>query len=471
MGNQEILLSTIFNESFDAIIILDLSTQKFLMFNKKAIELYGYTEDEFKQITPKELTLEFISDEKMKEKQKNILERGWDEFTTKHKTKDGKAIDVLVKSKKIELIENTPLLYITIHNLEKEKELEKEFKTIFDNTKDGIATIDLKGKLIKFNNSFKQLSEYDYNELIHLSFLDLIPSSNKPNIKSAFKEIIQNGFMENFETIFLTKSNKSIVIYMTMNLMPNQKQILLIIKNFTFIKLKELEKRFESLNQLILNIGHQWRQPLNHISIIASNVQIQKEFGLYEDSTLFEDMNKIVDLTTNLSKTINTFDLISINDYDKEYSLLYLINEVITNLQNTFERNKIEIISDFRNDIKIYLDKNKFVEAIINILNNSIEAFNKNKIVNRVIYIKIRNVENHTQLEIKDNAGGIEENILSKIFEPYFTTNHQSQGKGLGLTNTYKTIVTSYKFLLTYSNCKLNYKNKTYKGVCVTLTF
>ena len=162
MGNQEILLSTIFNESFDAMMILDLSTQKFIIFNKKTLEIYNYSEEEFKQITPKELTLEFVSDEKMKEKQKTILDRGWDKFTTKHKTKDGKAIDVLIKSKKIELIKDVPLLYITIHNLEKEKELEKEFETIFNNTKDGIATIDFEGKLLKFNNSFKLLSESSF---------------------------------------------------------------------------------------------------------------------------------------------------------------------------------------------------------------------------------------------------------------------------------------------------------------------
>ena len=85
------------------------------------------------------------------------------------------------------------------------------------------------------------------------------------------------------------------------------------------------------------------------------------------------------------------------------------------------------------------------------------------------VIIEINDPEN--KITTRDNAGGIEESILSKIFEPYFTTNHQSQGKGLGLTNTYKIIVTIYKFLLSYSNCKITYKNKTYKGVCVTLTF
>ena len=161
----------------------------------------------------------------------------------------------------------------------------------------------------------------------------------------------------------------------------------------------------------------------------------------------------------------------NINNYDKEYYLSDLINEIITILQKDLLENHIELISELNNEAKIYVDKNKFIQAIINILHNSIESFNKNKIVNRVIFIKLKQIDNDTQMEIKDNAGGIEESILSKIFEPYFTTNHQSQGKGLGLTNTYKIIVTIYKFLLSYSNCKITYKNKTSKGVCVTLTF
>ncbi len=159
MDNQQItLLSTLFNESLDAILILNVKTQKFILFNKKSLELYNYSEEEFKNLTPKDLTLEFISDEKIKNKQKNILEKGWDKFVTKHKTKDGKSIDVLIKSKKIELISDSPLLYITIHNLENAKELEIEFETIFHTSKDGIATIDLDGNFIKYNESFRCLS-------------------------------------------------------------------------------------------------------------------------------------------------------------------------------------------------------------------------------------------------------------------------------------------------------------------------
>ena len=472
MDTQQInLLSILFKESLDAILILDINTQKFILFNKKSLELYNYTEEEFKNITPKDLTLEFISDEKLKNKQKNILEKGWDKFVTKHKTKDGKSIDVLIKSKKIELITDSPLLYITIHNLENAKELEMEFETIFQSSKDGIATIDLDGNFIKFNESFKSLSEYTNQELNNLSAFKLFPENYQDKIKDAINEVKKNGYIENVEITFVTKYGKLMIIYMTMNLMPNQKQILLIVKNFTLLKLLELEKKFESLNQLVQNISHQWKQPLNTISIIASGIKLQRELNLYDISNLDNDMSKIVEITNYLSNIINNFDDMAFETFGKAYSICQLISEILHEMKKNFEKNHIKIITNYKVDNKIYIDKFKFSEAIKNILNNSIEAFIETNVENRVIIIKTESINNHLNLKIQDNAGGIDEKILSKIIEPYFTTKHQSQGTGLGLTNTYKTIVEMHKYLLSFDNCQTIFENKNYKGLNVTITF
>ena len=135
------------------------------------------------------------------------------------------------------------------------------------------------------------------------------------------------------------------------------------------------------------------------------------------------------------------------------------------------EKNHIKIITNYKVDNKIYIDKFKFSEAIKNILNNSIEAFIETNVENRVIIIKTESINNHLNLKIQDNAGGIDEKILSKIIEPYFTTKHQSQGTGLGLTNTYKTIVEMHKYLLSFDNCQTIFENKNYKGLNVTITF
>lgn len=472
MNTKEIeLFSTLFNESLDAILILDIKTQKFILFNQKALELYNYTNEEFKNLSPKDLSLEFISDEKIHEKQKSILEKGWDKFTSKHKTKDGKALDVLIKSKKIELFEDSTLLYITIHNIGKEKEFEKEFETIFNSSKDGIATIDLDGNFIKFNDSFKQLSEYTFYELENISFFELFSQSSKEKIQNSIKEVVENSFLENIEATFITKFGKSVIIYITMNLMPNQKQILLIVKNFTLLKLIDLEKKFESLNQLVQNIAHQWKQPLSTISIIASNVKLQKELNSYNDENLYTDMNKIVKISNELSHTINNFDNVIFENFERAYSLWQLINEILKKMKKIFEENGIKIVTDINIDNKIYVDKIKFSQAISEFFYNSIEAFIDNDVDNRVISIKTENFNNHLRLKIEDNAGGIDENLLPKILEPYFTTKHQSQGKGLGLTSSYKTLVNIYKFLLTFNNHQTVIENKKYRGLSVTITF
>jgi two-component system, sporulation sensor kinase A len=472
MNTKQInLLSTLFNESLDAILILDLKTQKFILYNQTALDLYNYSEEEIKQITPKDLTLEFMTNEEMEKRQKNIVEKGWDKFTTKHKTKDGKALDVLIKSKKIELNPDTPLLYITIINLGKEQKLEQEFETIFYSSKDGIATIDLDGNFIKFNDSFKQLSEYTYKELINIPTFQLFPQASKEKIQELINQVVKEKYIENFEATFITKYGKSMIIYITMNLMPNQKEILLIIKNFTLLKLIELEKKFKSLNELIQNISHQWKQPLSTISIIASGIKLQNELNLYDVSNLDEDMNKIVEITNYLSNIIDNFDDIAFENLEKSYSICQIMNEILHDMKKIINKNHIKIITDYKVDNKIYIDKFKFSEAIKNILNNSIQAFIQNNVDIKIIHIKTESVNNHFNLKIEDNAGGIDEKILSKILEPYFTTKHQSQGKGLGLTNTYKTIVEMHKYLLSFDNCQTIFENKNYKGLNVTITF
>jgi PAS domain S-box-containing protein len=472
MDNQyHNLLSTLFNESLDAILVLDLKTQKFILSNQKALDLYNYTKEEFKEITPKDLTLEFITPEEMEKRQKNILEKGWDKFKTKHKTKEGNPLDVLIKSKKIELIPDSPLLYITVINLGKEQKIEQEFETIFYSSKDGIATIDLDGNFIKFNDSFKQLSEYSYKELMNISALELFSKENKEKIKELITQVIKKKYIENFETTFITKYEKSMIIYITMNLMPNQKEILLIIKNFTHLKLIELEKKFKSLNELIQNISHQWKQPLSTISIIASGVKLQNELNLYDVSNLDQDMNKIVEITNYLSNIINNFDDMAFENLEKSYSICQLVNEILHDMKKVINKNQITIVTDYKIDNKVFIDKFRFAEAIKNILNNSIEAFIENKIDNRIITIKTEDINSHLRLKIEDNAGGIDEKILRKIFEPYFTTKHQSQGTGLGLTNTYKIIVEMHKYSLSIDNCQIIFNNKKYKGLCVSITF
>lgn len=469
---QNTLLSTIFNESLDAIVVLDLEIQKFFMFNEKALDLYGYTKEEFKKITPHDLTLEFVSNDKMKEKQELILKKGWDKFISKHKKKDGTIIDVFLKSKKIVLEDNKPFLFITIHDLSKEKELEKEFETIFNSSRDGVLILDNKGKILNFNNSVISMTKYNFSEINNTLFRNLFKSSENHKIDEAIKKVNNLASIENLEIILLTKTQNEIIVYITFNPMPDQKRILITIKNVTTKKMQELEKKIDSLNETITNIAHHWRQPLNNISLIASTLKIKKDIGKLEDKEFDSDLKTILEQTKILSNTIEEFkNLNPFEEEKKELSIVETILKAIAIIEPITKSNQITIIKNLKEDKKISISENKVIQSFLNILNNSIDFLVESRDDKRLIDIETSLVNDNLSLTIKDNAGGIEEEIKDKIFETYFTTKHKSLGTGVGLSYAYKTLKKEHDFNLIVSNCEFNLENEEFKGLSIKIDF
>ena len=133
----------------------------------------------------------------------------------------------------------------------------------------------------------------------------------------------------------------------------------------------------------------------------------------------------------------------------------------------------ISVILNLEDDIKIIGYENQLIQALINIINNSKDAI-KEKLKDdeeRLIFIKTKSTNNSFILEIKDNAGGIIESVMDKIFEPYFTTKHKSIGTGIGLSITHQIITKHHNAHIYASNKTYEYENKTYTGACFTITF
>jgi len=120
----ELKFFSIFQEALDAIVLVDVETQNFIEFNKKALEMYGYTKEEFEKITVKDLEIMEDEDE-IKTRQANIIQRGWDKFFTKHKTKDGTIKDISVNVVKI-ILDEKPYLYATFHDVTEDKKIRTE---------------------------------------------------------------------------------------------------------------------------------------------------------------------------------------------------------------------------------------------------------------------------------------------------------------------------------------------------------
>jgi len=191
------------------------------------------------------------------------------------------------------------------------------------------------------------------------------------------------------------------------------------------------QSRLASLGEMLANIAHQWRQPLTELNLTIFNMkkaafnddkdEVQKLYG--ESKNIIKNMSKTIDDFTNFFKPDKAKELFNVSDS---------INEAISLLEKLITTEMISVKTDLR-DIKVLGISNELTQVIINLIKNSSDAFVQNSILIREINITAKEEKEYVLIELQDNAGGIREKSVYKVFEPYFTTKHASQGTGLGL--------------------------------------
>ena len=242
-------------------------------------------------------------------------------------------------------------------------------------------------------------------------------------------------------------------------------------KNEENEKLLAHQSKMASMGEMLENIAHQWRQPLSVISTASSGIVMQKEFGTIKDEDEIKMLNNITHSAVHLSKTINDF-----RDFFKQHK-----NKILFNVKDAYKRTINLLESKFKNrgiivvenieDIEIFNLDSELVQVIMNLLNNSKDALEiKTDNELKIIIVDIFKEMNNVIIKIKDNGGGIDDSIANKIFEPYFTTKHKSQGTGIGLYMSEEIITKHLHGMLSFKNENFTYKNKNYTGACFTIT-
>ena len=195
------------------------------------------------------------------------------------------------------------------------------------------------------------------------------------------------------------------------------------------------QSRLASMGEMISNIAHQWRQPLNTISLVLNNLKIKYAMNNLDKNDFNSSMEKIDNSLQFMSETITTFrNFYKINSKEEVFYSNDVINESINVIGSSLEDSNIEIILDneFNEEIKGF--KNELTQVLVSILVNSKDIFEKRNIPNPKILIKtFKPNSEKIIISIEDNGGGIEDEIIDLIFDPYFTTKHKTQGTGLGL--------------------------------------
>lgn len=201
------------------------------------------------------------------------------------------------------------------------------------------------------------------------------------------------------------------------------------------------QSRHAAMGEMVSMIAHQWRQPISIISMCANNLLLDMELDSIEPKELDKQLNDILKQTEHLSSTINDFRNFFKPNKIKEYlNVQTILESALTLMEKSFTNSDISISLQSKSQTPILLHERELLQVFLNILKNAKEALDSSKTPNGFIRINLYETPTDIITQIYDNAGGIPEAYLKKIFEPYFSTKEEKDGTGLGLYMS-KTIV------------------------------
>ena len=194
------------------------------------------------------------------------------------------------------------------------------------------------------------------------------------------------------------------------------------------------QSRLAAMGELISNIAHYWRQPLNAVSIMLQDFPIAYAEGEIDEKYVNSNTQKAVSLIDDLSKSLEKFRSFFAPDTDKTaFGIISKVKEALSLLSASLEAKEVSVSINNAEELESIGHPNEFMQVILNILLNSKDAIVKNKVENGAIDISISKQNDDALITITDNGGGIPEDVIDKIFEPYFTTKFKSNGAGMGL--------------------------------------
>ncbi len=362
--------------------------------------------------------------------------------------------------------------YVEGKGLDNFLRLKKVALADFKHTKHEIAQIKEKLKNYNMNNTKPfsiNVQKHDFKELVVF-----IPIKNFKEQKTLAYFVVydDNNYLNRIETDYIKQNIIGLLIsllltFLIFKIIKSKQNLEIEVYNKTKeleefnknLKVKineEVSKNEEQTKQLYMtlknaqmgemigSIAHKWRQPLSMISTSISGLKVKKEFKIDTEGD-FDDTHETIMRSVNyLSETINTFrDFIKEKQEFKTVVLQDRIDNALSIISPSLDSAYIKLIKliDYDNNIMINMVVGELSQVIINILNNSKDIMIEKKVENRWIKIELLENDNNTAIiTIEDNGGGIPQDILPKIFEPYFTTKHKAQGTGLGLHMSYEII-------------------------------
>jgi len=390
----------------------------------------------------------------------------------------GRKLAIIKDYAMIKMVKNK---YPTI-NIVETKDLEQSINFVLDGKVDALIDSQIVVENFILNNIITGIKGFSQNSF-KPNDVYLLSNKNKPILKSILQKGLDSISEDDKKDIIEKWTNNSVVkevidytlllkimlvvillmsllVYRQKIIKNKNKELRLLVEEKTR-ELKEINENLEKkikeevekttkrekqlyesvkmaqMGEIIGNIAHQWRQPLSMISTSAGGLQLEKDFGVLDDEKFKKYTDGIIEHTEYLSKTIDIFrNYIEEKAELKDVILQDRINSAISIVEASFKNSNIKIENNITTEkpIEIRIVVGELSQVIINILNNARDILIQRDISNPWVKVDLEYKEkNIILLKVEDNGGGIDNGFLSKIFDPYFTTKHKSQGTGLGL--------------------------------------
>jgi len=318
---------------------------------------------------------------------------------------------------------------------------------------------DTKGRIIDVSQAFCKISGYTKDELIGKPH-NIVRHPDMP--KEVFKEMWQKikqgktwsgkvknktkdgGYYwvyANIEPLYNNKGKINSFISIRLDITENEKLAQKVkeeeAKNKKTQVLMQQQSRLAQMGEMISMIAHQWRQPLAAITATTSTLEVKAKLNKLSTNDIEESTKKIKNFAMHLSATIDDFrNFFKTNKTKTSTNFEQLIKSVKSIIDSTLSHNNIELEVITKSIEEIYTYEGELKQVILNLIKNAEDALIENGIQNPKITITI----DGNKLYVHDNGGGIPEDIIDKIFNPYFSTKINKDGTGLGLYMS-KTIV------------------------------
>lgn len=323
------------------------------------------------------------------------------------------------------------------------EEKKRELETTIQEAPNPIMVHNEDGEVLLINKVWEQLTGYKYSEINTIAKWTQKAYGKQ---KLVMKECIDNLYnintkVDNGEYNILTKNKETIIWQFSsapLGTINGKRTIITSAMDITELKHKDdlimVQSRHAAMGEMIGMIAHQWRQPISVIAMAANNMLLDIILEDFNAEKAEKISQTILQQTSHLSKTIDDFR--NFFKSDKEVSKVKLQNimeETINIVQDSLKNNHIKLKTSYDSNSEVDAYPRELMQVFVNIINNAKDAILSNAVKKSMIRIKIYDEEEYVNTEICDNAKGIDEDNLQKIFEPYFTTKGEKTGTGLGL--------------------------------------